>query len=66
MARNECPQCGGVDVLDLREILYSARGDYFRCRCCGCWWLVTKDEVEPATCVVLGNPNASELKNEAG
>jgi hypothetical protein len=62
MARNQCPHCGGVDVLDLREILYSPSGDYFRCRSCSCWWLVPKDETEPATPIVLGTPNASAQK----
>jgi hypothetical protein len=57
-ARTTCPECngGGPNVVDLADLLYSPRFDYFRCRACGCWWMVPKDADEPATRIVLGNP----------
>ncbi len=56
-ARTECPECGGSDVLDLGDVLWSRNVDFFRCRACFCWWMVPKGEDEPATRVILGNPN---------
>jgi hypothetical protein len=57
-ARTECPECDGPDVVDLADLLYSPTVDYFRCRVCGCWWMVPKGADEPATRVILGNPNS--------
>jgi hypothetical protein len=60
-ARHTCPECGdgGSAVVDLQDILYSPRVDFFRCRSCLCWWMVPKGEDEPATLVILGNPAAA-------
>ena len=60
-ARTTCPECDceGAAVIDLADLLYSPRVDYFRCRACGCWWMVPKHANEPATRIVLGNPNSS-------
>src|SRR5262245_30236368 len=58
LARTECPDCGGANVLDLADILYSPRVDYFRCRTCNCWWMVPKHADEPATRIVLGTPGS--------
>jgi hypothetical protein len=67
-ARTTCPECGGngPNVVDLADLLYSPRVDYFRCRACGCWWMVPKDADEPAKRIVLGNPNASVIVKQAG
>jgi hypothetical protein len=67
-ARTTCPECGGngPDVVDLADLLYSPRVDYFKCRACGCWWMVPKDADEPATRIVLGNPTASVIAKQAG
>jgi hypothetical protein len=54
-ARTQCPECGGSAVVDLQDLLYSQRVDFFRCRSCLCWWMVPKGEDEPATRIVLGN-----------
>ena len=63
-ARNECPECGGSTVIDLQDILYSSRVDFFRCPLCLCWWMVPKGEDEPATRVVLGNPTAAAVASK--
>jgi hypothetical protein len=68
-ARTQCPDCGGVGpevVVDLADLLYSSRVDYFRCRACGCWWLVQKGEEGPATRAVIGKPVAAALAKRAG
>ena len=67
-ARTECPDCKGAlqNVVDLAEILYSPRVDYFRCRACGCWWMVPKGEDGPATRAIFGNKDAAALVNRAG
>jgi len=66
-ARTACPECGGngPNVVDLADLLFSPQFDYFRCRACGCWWMVPKDADEPATCVVLGNPNGAVIVERA-
>ena len=61
-ARTRCPECNGVDVVDLADILYSPRVEFFRCRACVCWWMVPKGEDGPATRIVLGDPKRSENK----
>ena len=63
-----CPECRaeGPNVVDLADLLYAPSVDYFRCRACGCWWMVRKDADEPATRIVLGNPNASVIAKQAG
>ena len=43
-ARTRCPSCNRPDVVDLADLLYSPRIDYFRCYECGCGWLVPKGE----------------------
>jgi hypothetical protein len=55
-ARTTCPECGGKgpNVVDLADLLYSPRVDYFRCRACGCWWMVPKDADEPAKRICSG------------
>lgn len=60
-ARNQCPECGdsGSTVVDLQDILYSPRVDFFRCRKCLAWWFVPKGEDEPFTRIVLGGTLAS-------
>ena len=65
-ARTACPECDGLNVVDLADLLYSARVDYFRCRSCGCWWMVPKGANEPATRVVLGNPTFLVNQKQAG
>jgi hypothetical protein len=65
-ARTECPECDGSNVADLRDLLHSPRVDYFRCRTCGCWWMVPKYAEEPATRIVLGNPNSAVNAKKAG
>jgi hypothetical protein len=59
-ARTSCPECNRGPVVDLADLLYSPRVNYFRCRACGCWWMVPKEANEPATKsrILLGNPNA--------
>ena len=61
-ARTQCPDCGGSAVVDLQDLLYSPRVDFFRCRSCLCWWMITKGEDEPATRVVFGNTAVAVLK----
>ena len=53
-ARIICPECDASSVVDLQDILYSSRVDFFRCRACLCWWMVPKGADEPATRIVLG------------
>jgi hypothetical protein len=65
MERTVCPTCSAVDVVDLADLLYSATVDYFRCRSCGCWWTVPKGVDQPATRIVLRNPDAT-LTEKAG
>jgi hypothetical protein len=65
-ARTECPECDGLDVVDLADILYSPRVDYFRCRACGCWWMVPKDAVESGSRVILGNVSSLATAVKAG
>jgi hypothetical protein len=67
-ARTQCPDCGGVgpNVVDLVDLLYSPRVDYFRCRACGCWWLIPKGEDGPATRAVFGKPAAAMSLKQAG
>jgi hypothetical protein len=65
--RTTCPDCGGSPVVDLADLLYSPRADYFRCRACGCWWLIPKGADEPATRIIFGNTNArAEETKKAG
>ena len=64
-ARTQCPECDGSNVLDLADLLYSSGVDYFRCRACGCWWMVPKGAEEPATRIVLGNPKSLLNANQA-
>ena len=61
-ARTRCPECDSVDVVDLADIVYSFRVDFFRCRACVCWWMVPKGKNGPATRVVFGDPKRSENK----
>jgi len=66
-ARTMCPECSGSgpNVVDLADLLYSPRLDYFRCRACGCWWMVPKHADASTTPVVLGNANASLIVKQA-
>ena len=64
-ARTECPQCSSLDVVDLRDLLFSRTANFFRCRSCGCWWVVSKDDRNPATRTIVGNPNAV-VTNDGG
>src|SRR5262245_39625640 len=59
-ARAHCPECRGPDVVDLADLLYSARTDYYRCRSCGCWWMLPKNADEPATRIVLADARSAE------
>ena len=66
-ARAQCPECGGSrDIVDLADVLYSPKVDFFRCRACGCWWMVPKGADEPATRAVLGNAHSSVMSQKAG
>jgi hypothetical protein len=56
-ARTTCPLCHGLHVVDLADLLYSTRVDYFRCHACACWWSVPKGADEPATLGVLSDPD---------
>jgi hypothetical protein len=60
--RTHCPDCESTAVIDLAELLYSPRVDYFHCRTCGCWWFVPKAEDGPATRAVFGTPKAVEAE----
>jgi len=64
-ARTQCPQCNSPGVVDLADLLYSARVDYFRCHACSGWWSVPKGADGPATRGVLSDPNASPLDDTA-
>ena len=59
--RTACPECNATVVVDLQDILFSPRVDYFRCRVCLCWWMVPKGADEPATRIVMGDPNALDI-----
>jgi hypothetical protein len=59
-ARTQCPECYGPDVVDLADLLYSPRVDYFRCPACKCWWMVPKHADMPATRIVFGDPDWAE------
>ena len=63
-ARTQCPQCNSPGVVDLADLLYSARVDYFRCHACSGWWSVPKGADGPAT-RVLSDLIASSLDNTA-
>jgi hypothetical protein len=65
--RTICPECKGYgdNVVDLADLLYSPVADYLRCRACGCWWMIPKHADEPATCIVLGNPNRAIIVEQA-
>ena len=65
-ARKQCPECHDPAVVDLQDLLYSPRVDYFRCRSCGCWWLVPKGDDGPATRATFGNKEISAHANKAG
>ena len=67
-ARAQCPDCGGVGstVVDLGDLLYSPRVDYFRCVRCLCWWMVPKHADGPATRIVFGTHDWSEHSVKAG
>ena len=66
-ARDQCPQCHGLHVIDLADQLSSARVDFFWCQDCSCWWSVPKGTDGPATHAVLSDPNdVSATKNKAG
>ena len=66
-ARTQCPGCQDeAQVVDLRDLLYSPQVDYFRCRACGCWWIVSKGEDWPATRLVSGNWDSSVSTQRAG
>ena len=54
-----------ANVVDLADLLYSARVDYLRCRKCLCWWIVPKGEDGPATRIVFGDPNSAENNMQA-
>ena len=60
--RTTCPQCHGLHVVDLADLLYSPRVDYFRCCACSCWWSVPKGADEPATLGVLSDLDTSAHK----
>jgi len=64
-ARTQCPECDASSVVDLQDILYSVRVDFFRCRSCLCWWMVPKSADEPATRIVLGE-TASASSEKTG
>jgi hypothetical protein len=58
-ARTVCPECNSRrDVVVLADLLYSPGFAYYRCRGCGCWWKVPGGSEEPASRIVIGNPNS--------
>jgi hypothetical protein len=61
-ARTQCPECHGPEVVDLADLLYSANVDYFRCRSCGCWWMVPKGTDDPATHLIFGHATPEKAK----
>ena len=60
-ARTQCPEChgDGSNVVDLEELFFSPRVDFFRCRACLCWWMVPKGKDGPATRVIMGGGKAN-------
>jgi hypothetical protein len=48
--------------VDLQDVLYSSRVDFFRCRACLCWWMVPKGADEPATRIVLGDAQSEDAE----
>ncbi len=65
-ARTRCPECDSVDVVDLADILYSSRVDFFRCATCLCWWMLPKNGDEPVTRMILGNAHRDESFKAVG
>lgn len=61
-ARLHCPSCGQSAIVDLQDVLYSSRVDFFRCRACLCWWMVPKGADEPATRIVLGDAQSQDAE----
>ena len=61
-ARTQCPDCGSPTIVDLADLLYSARVDYFRCRSCGCWWMLPKNADQPATRIVLSTARTEDTE----
>ena len=61
-ARLHCPSCGQSAIVDLQDVLYSSRVDFFRCRACLCWWMVPKGADEPATRIVLGDAQSEDAE----
>ena len=66
LARTRCPECESVKVVDLADILYSPRVDFFRCATCLCWWMLPKNANEPVTRMILGNAYQNESSKKAG
>ena len=64
-ARTRCPECYGPDVVDLAELLFSATAYYYRCRACGCWWVIPKDAADPAKPIVIGNAITSNTSTHS-
>jgi hypothetical protein len=66
-ARTTCPGCTANDsnVVDLADLLFSVKFDYFRCRACGCWWMVPKGADGPAMLIAVAAPNASVIAKKA-
>jgi len=67
-ARRQCPECNGdgSNVVNLEDLLYSPRVDFFRCRACFCWWMVPKGEEGPPTRLILGNRTSAVEAKKAG
>lgn len=65
-ARTHCPECRASQVLDLNQILYSSRADYFRCRACDCWWIVPKGKDGPATRMKFGKARTDRSDTQVG
>ena len=65
-ARTTCPECDSPTVVDLANLLFSPRVDFFRCPACLCWWMVPKGKDGPATRIVFGNPNWAENVDKVG
>lgn len=63
-ARTTCPDCESPAVVDLADLLYSPRVDYFRCATCGCWWFLPKGVNEPATRCIFGDKNAAAAEEK--
>lgn len=59
-ARTHCPECESPAVVDLADLLYSPRVDYFRCRTCAAWWVVPKGEEGPALRTLFGHGDTAE------